>query len=103
MTYAYDSHVQSSTIEHSFILAPYDANYCRSGQTYADPTPCLIVRREGYPTLLGRAPHKDIVESTIPEITLRDQLRYAHEYSHVFIVSESDLERARITGAIGNK
>ena len=83
MTYAYDRHVQSSTIENAFILAPYDANYCRSGQTYADPTPCIIVRREGSPTLLGREDSEGA--------------------SHVFIVSESDLERARITGAIGNK
>ena len=82
MTYAYDRHVQSSTIENAFILAPYDANYCRSGQPYADPTPCIIVRREGYPTLLGREDSEGA--------------------SHVFIVSESDLERARITGAMGN-
>lgn len=83
MTYAYDRHVQSSTIENAFILAPYDANYCRSGQPYVDPAPCIIVRREGYPTLLGREDSEGA--------------------SHVFIVSESDLERARITGAIGNQ
>ena len=83
MTYAYDSHVQSSTIEHSFVLAPYDANYCRSGQPYVDPAPCIIVRREGYPTLLGREDSEGA--------------------SHVCIVSEADLERATITGAIGNK
>ena len=70
----------ASTITNALILAPFDANYCRSGQLYIDPLPCIIVRREGYPTLLGREDSDGA--------------------SHVGIVSEQDLERAENTGAI---
>ena len=73
----------------AYILAPYDVNYCRSGQIYADPLPCIIIRREGFPTQLSREISDDwaVIDGTV----------------HVYDVSEADLVTMVATGALSQR